>query len=45
MFKAWRSLINIPDKIKADRPFQIVQIDYIGPLPISETKLYVQAPV
>jgi len=35
----------MPDKVKAERTFQIMQINYIRPLPISETKLYVQAPL
>lgn len=29
-----------PDKVKADRPSQIIQVDYIGHLPISEYKLH-----
>ena len=35
----------MPDKVKAGRTFQIMQIHYIIPLPISETKQYVQAPL
>ena len=31
--------MNIPDKVKADRLFQIIQIDYVRPLPISQNKL------
>ena len=30
--------MDTPEKVKADRTFQIIYIDYIRPLPMSENK-------
>lgn len=32
--------MNTPDKVKADRPFKVIQIVYIRHLPITKNKLY-----
>ena len=32
--------MNTPEEVKDDRTFQVIQINYIKPMPISENKLY-----